>query len=53
MSYYYETSAGYLWYIGQPDAAGDAITARSRGGRRPARRFFGDDPAAQRRMRGA
>jgi hypothetical protein len=55
MTYYYEASAKYLWYIGQPDAAGEAITASTAGGRRLSlsRRFFGEDAAAQRRMRGA
>jgi hypothetical protein len=55
MTYYYESSAGHLWYIGQPDAAGEAITGRTAGdgARRKPRRFFGEDAAAQRRLRGA
>ena len=55
MTYYYDANAGYVWYIGQPGLADDAMiaTVAGAGGRRPARRFFGEDAAAQRRMRGA
>ena len=38
MTYYYDANAGYVWYIGQPGLADDAMiaTVAGAGGRRPA-----------------